>query len=170
MGVRLIGDMARHRPCVPAVRGGPGVGALGASSGVPGGRFGSRVSDTPTFRLVYDGTAGKEGLPAALGANEIWIDPTELIRPGSTQVSLTAMYAGPLNCVVSGCLLPSDYAYKVGDASIGAAIFAEGTAQFETIATLAPNAAANLFAAKPPYTLYRLIFGAGAGQVVMTSI
>jgi hypothetical protein len=165
MGVRVISEAGHYAPAVPTY-----IGPFGAR-GRQGGTLQGRRSSVPRFTILFDGTAGKEGLAAALPANETWVDPTVLVHPGETQMGLHAMYAGPGTCKIYGAMLPSDYAQKVSGAD-GAALVTEASTKWETVVTLNPNVAQNLLSSKSAYTLYRIEFltNVQAGSLTLTSV
>lgn len=105
MGVRLITDAARL-----AFRGQISGAQLGRTGSA--GRSTDPISGNYMMQVIYDGTVGKEGLPAALGANETWIDGSGLYRVGSN-FGPTFQNVGPTVCVIHGCQAPRDYAYNV---------------------------------------------------------
>lgn len=169
MGVRIIGEASHYAQAVPTWS---GAALCGIRPGRYGGGSQGRRASVPRFTVLFDGTAGKEGLAAALPANEAWLDPTVMVHPGETQVAINAMYTGAGSCKVYGAMLPADYAQKVVG-SEGAALVTEATGKWEEIATLLPNVAANLFGTDGiNYTLYRFEFltSSQAGSVVLTSV
>lgn len=173
MGVRVVSSARNFSPTYPAVRGGPGAGSLGIPRGIPAGRLAERRHSTPRMTLLFDGTAGKEGLSQALPANEAWLDPMSMLKFGLTQYSLTASLTGAGTCEVYGAQLPADYSVKVEDPDIGADLVAEAAPLWESVATLNPNQAVNLFTENNVvYTLYRFVFLANTvpGCVVVTAL
>jgi hypothetical protein len=171
MGVRIFNEGRHYSPKVPTFK-----GSLGVWKGAPSGGLTGRRSPTPRQTLLFDGTTGKEGLAAALPANEAWLDPTCLLELGATQMSMTAVYGGAGTCKVYGAMLPSDYAVKVEGAD-GAALVTEAATRWEELYTLAPNVAANLMIHPTGgdaiiYTLYRFEFLANnvPGSVVVSAM
>jgi hypothetical protein len=68
---------------------------------------------------------------------------------------------------VSGCSLPRDYAYKVGDVNYAANIYAQASTLWTAIGTVSPGVVATT--GLTVYSLLRIVFGAGAGSVVINS-
>lgn len=174
MGVRVISSARNFAPMQATLRGGPGSGSLGAPRGLPPGRLHERRHSTPRMTLLFDGTAGKQGLSQALPANEAWLDPMSMLKFGQTQYSMTASYGGAGTCKVYGAQLPADYSVKVEDVDQGPGLVLQAAAVWELITELAPNVAANLFDASKAhvYTLYRFEFLSNTtpGNVVVTAL
>lgn len=165
MGVRVISGASSFSLAAPVRNTSFG------PKGVPGGRHNVRRLNVPRFTLLFDGTAGQQGLASALPANMAWLDPTTLVRLSMTQLSLTAVYNGAGTCKVYGAMLPSEYSVRVEN-SDGAALVTEASSKFQLITTLNPNVAANLITNGIAYTLYQFEFltTVQPGNVVVTGL
>lgn len=171
MGVRVFNEGRHYGAKVPTFK-----GSAGIWKGGPSGALTGRRSPTPRQTLLFDGTTGKEGLAAALPANEAWFDPTCLLELGATQMTMTAVYGGAGTCNVYGAMLPQDYVNKVFGAN-GADLVAEAALRWELLYALAPNVSKNLMVHPTSgdaiiYTLYRFEFLASTvpGNVVVAAM
>jgi hypothetical protein len=169
MGVRVITSAGNFSPAVPTFK-----GSLGVWQGSPHGRLQGRRFSTPRMTLLFDGTTGKDGLAAALPANEAWVDPMSMLKFGLTQYSLTGNYVGAGTCTVYGAMLPPDYSVKVEDATNGPGLVTEASSLWQQITILNPNVAFNLFDTTKvrTFTLYRFVFATATqpGSVVVTAL
>jgi hypothetical protein len=114
---------------------------------------------------IYDGTTGKQGLPALLDAHVAWMDGSSLYRPGNN-FGPTFQNVGNVACTVAACHGPRNYATQ----EITAARIAELATAWEDLAALAPGDSVGV--ESKVYSLFRFTFTAtpgGAGSVVALS-
>jgi hypothetical protein len=84
MGVRVFTDAAHLVP----------VGDSADRTPKGGFRMKGRItSSAHYFEAIYDGTAGQQGLPTTVPANECWIDISNLLQEG-TNLGLTVQNMG----------------------------------------------------------------------------
>lgn len=163
MGVRVISDIRRFGPAVPAAVSGY---MQRSTYGAVSGGLGRRPNQAPTLEVMHDGGAGKQGCPTVLAATDAWIDPSMLFRSG-TNLGVTAGYTGGGNCVLYGSQLPSEYAYRIFDDTVAADLVTAAASTWKTLGTVAP--ATPLLLEFAIYNLFRVVFSAHPGVLTLSS-